>query len=549
MNALMTMNANMNREVEARRHASRAVPASPVELVRAAARRLASAHGKDFRRELDAFLQALARPETRGELDSSVLLDAEAPVADFFARESSAVLAHDIVWDAEDQAFADWCIRTRARWAEIALGFAKLELAAFGAASLRAPRLVTLALASLGDAIKWRAIAGRSARDLQSLHDAYRTAEAAGIARTSARVLIDGERANATPEALYIRALLFDALCAGALSRQEMVIADGWLLLWSAQFTVLAEAPGAGCPIAIGTSGTGGLEPCGRVAGASTRFLGGLAGLRDRIGAVRAGLHEGRLVAGSRFARALAIEHHVSALGRLEELLFHWGNPAGKREKRSAAAETANVPMYLGLGEILGPGFGPAIDTTPASGANAPAAHAPVRSERADGRTTYGIVLEPVGLRATIIDRSERGIGISVLRSENGVPSMGDLVGVREAEVLRVGRVVRQFADPATERIRIGIRVVIDDPERIVLVSTVPGVPRALAEVAALFVPGADPEGQLDALLVSRATFQASGPYEMTLGTTTYTIRFSRDQVSGRGWVAARFEVLGSRGD
>ena len=482
----------------------------------------------------------------RGQLDSSVLLDAEAPVAEFFARESSAVLAHEIVWDAEDQAFADWCIRTRARWAAIALGFAKLELAAFGAASPLAPRLVTLALASLGDAIKWRAIAGRSARDLQLLHDAYRTAEAAGIARTSARVVIDGETANATPEALYIRALLFDALCAGALSRQEMVIADGWLLLWSAQFKVLAEAPDGKCPIAIGTTGTGGLEPCGHVAGPSTRFLGGLAGLRERIGEVRAGLHEGRLVSGSRFARALAIEHHVSALGRLEELLFHWGNPAGKREKRSAAAGAATVPLYLGLFEILGPGFGPVIDSTPASEANAPAAHAPARSERADRHTDYGIVLEPVGLRATVIDRSERGIGISVARSENGVPSMGDLVGVRESGVLRVGRVVRQFADPATDRIRVGIRVLIDDPEPIVLVSTAPGTPKALAKVAALFVPGADPEGHLDALLVSSATFQASGPYEMTLGPATYTLRLTRDQVSGRGWVAARFEVLGT---
>jgi hypothetical protein len=72
-------------------------------------------------------------------------------------------------------------------------------------------------------------------------------------------------------------------------------------------------------------------------------------------------------------------------------------------------------------------------------------------------------------------------------------------------------------------------------------------MPRALARVDALFVPGGDPGGQLDALLVSRATFEAKGSFEMTLGPYTYTIRFSRDQVSGRGWVAARFEVLDAR--
>lgn len=547
MNALMSLDAAKSREAQVRRRASRAVAASPIELVRSAARRLASARGKDFRRELDALLLALVQPESREQLDSSVLLNAEPLVADFFARESSAVLAHEIVWDAGDQAFADWCILARTRWAEAALAFAKQELATFGAASPFAPRLVCLAMASLGDAIKWRAIAGRRARDLQLLHDAYRTAEAAGIARTSAHVVIDGELANATPESLYIRALLFDALCAGALSRQEMVIVDDWLLLWSAGFEVLAAAPGGNCPVTIGTNGAGGLEPCGRAAGPSTRFLGGLAGLRDRIGEVRARFHEGRLAAGSRFARALAVEHHVSALGRLEELLVHWANPAGGREKRSATADNTIVPLYVGLGEILGRGFGPVIDSTPASGAEAPAALASARSERADRNANYGMVLEPLGLQATVIDRSGRGIGIAVPRSENGVPSMGDLVGVREPGMLRVGRVVRQFADPASERIRVGIRIVIDDPERIVLVSTASGTPKALAEVAALFVPGADPDGQLDALLVSRATFQVSGPYEMTLGPTTYTIRLTRDQVSGRGWVAARFEILGSR--
>ena len=547
MNALMTVQATTPRETDAWRRSTQALAAASTGLVRAAPRRLAAARGLNFQRELDVLLDALGHPQTRGNHDSSVLLNCEGLVGNFFAKESSAVLSYEIVWGDEDQAFADWAIRARARWAEIALGFAKLEIAAFGAASPLAPRLVAMAMASLGDAIKWRAIAGRSARDLQALHETYRTAESAGIARTQARIVLDGEPATITPEALYIRALLFDALCAGALSRREMVIADGWLLLWSPGFTVHAEPPGEKCPIAIGINRAGGLEPCWRTAGAATRYLGGLAGLRDRIGEIRAAFHEGRIVAGSRAAAALAVEHHVSALARLEELLAYWASPVATREKRSRSAESATAPLFVGLGEILARGFGQVVDSTPARDANTPTGHASHDSDRADRHTTYGMVLEPLGLRAAIVDRSERGLGISVPRREYVIASMGDLVGLRDGEVLRVGRVVRRFAEPATKRVRIGLRLLANDPARVVLVATAPGAPRALAEVVALCVPGADPEGHFDALLVSRATFQAIGPYEMTLGPTTYTIRFCRDQESGRGWVAARFEVLGAR--
>ena len=550
MNVLWTRQARQAKTAtgpDIRRRVPMGPVATPAEIVRTAALRLATARGTDFQRALDALLEALGHPQAQRDHDASVLLDAERLVSGYFAKESSAAMAHEIVWGDEDQAFADWAIRARERWAGVALAFAKLELSAIGAASPLAPRLLAMAMSSLGEAIKWRAIAGRSARDLQTLHETWRTAESSGLARTAAGVVQDGAAASTTPEALYIRALLFDALCAGALSRQEMVIADGWLLLWSAGFRIEIEPPGDKCPVAIGIRGAGGLEPCSRAAGTATRYLAGLAGLRSRIEEVRAAFHEGRIVAGTRFAATLAIEHHVSALGRLEELLAYWANPAATREKRLRSAEGAVVPLFVGLGDVLDRGFGPVVDTAPAAGAQPCAAAAMDVSRSSDRHMTYGMVLEPLGMRATLVDRSVRGLGIAVPRREQGIPSMGDLVGVRDGEMLRVGRVVRRFADPASNHLRVGIRVLTDDPARVALVAAAPGMPKAAAEVIALFVPGSDLDGRFDAMLVSRATFQAGGPFEMTLGTTTYTIRFSRDQVSGRGWVAARFEVLAAR--
>ena len=512
-----------------------------------AARRLATAHGRSFRNELDNLLDALGHADARGSLDSSLLLDAEAAVGGHFATESSAVLAHEIVWGDEDQAFADWAIRARERWADAAMGFAKIELAAFGAENPVLTRLLASAMASLGEALKWSAIAGRGARDLQALHEAYRMAEAAGVARAPATVTVDGRPFEATPEALYLRALLFEALCIGPLSRPEMEIADGWLLLWCRDFRLLAEPPAGHCPVAIGIHGSGGLEPCGRSPGASTRYVGGLEGLRGRIDGIRSAFHAGRLVSGTRFAASLPVEHHVSALGRLEELLAFWANPAAAREKRARAADGAGVPLLVGLGEILARGFGPAVDDASVPDPGTPTQPVARGSTRSDRSESYGMVMEPLGKRCKVIDRSARGMGISIPRSGDIDVSTGDLLGVREGDRIRVGRVVRVFADPATNRVRIGMRALADDPARVALFADKPGMSRALAKVDALFVPGGDPGGQLDALLVSRATFETRGSFEMTLGHYTYTIRFSRDQVSGRGWVAARFEVLDAR--
>ncbi|NJD89478.1 MAG: hypothetical protein FIB05_15875 [Betaproteobacteria bacterium] len=519
-----------------------ASPATLAQSAPAALRDLRAARGRDFRRALDRFLDALEHPESAGRIDASLQLDAEPFVEDHFANQSGSILANEIVWSGEDQAFADWAIRARERWAAAASEFASLEIAAFGAASPVAPRLVAMALASLGDGLRWGAIAGRRTVGLRALHQAYRLAESAGFARSPVAVFLDGEAASATAETLYLRALLFEALCAGALSRQEMVIADGWLLLWSRDFRILAQPPEGHCPVTIGIHGDGGLEPCGGSGGGTLRYLGGLSGLRGRITDVRKAFHQGRMVAGSRRAASLAVEHHVCALSRLEELLAFWTNPAAAREKRSPALAGASIPLHVGLGDILARGFGPAVDGESGADACAPVAAAQAASGREDRTASYGMVLDPLGMRATVIDASARGLGLFVPRGDDA-PVVGDLVGARVDGALKVGRVVRRFADPDTGRLRVGVSLLASDPARVELANAEPGVARSLARAHALFVPGADPDGAQDALLVPRAVFDAGATWKMRLDTTTYAIRLVRDHVSGRGWVAARFEA------
>jgi hypothetical protein len=295
---------------------------------------------------------------------------------------------------------------------------------------------------------------------------------------------------------------------------------------------------------AIGIIGEGGLEPCMPEAGAARMFLGGLEALRDHVAAVRAAFHEGRLAAASPQAAQLPIEHHVSALSRIEELLAFWANPAAARERRSLASAGESVPLHAGLGEILARGFGPAVGDVTAIAHASPADGS--GSPRAGRSESYGIVVGPIGARAVVEDLSTHGMGLSFAQRE-GAPGVGDLVGARLGSVLRIGRVVRSFADPASHRLRIGVRILADNPARVELVNAAGNSPRAIARVQALFAPGADPEGIEDSLIVPRAAFDAATTWELALDRDRYSIRLCRDQVCGRGWVAARFEVLEAR--
>lgn len=547
MNATMPIRTTAISPAATRARAGAAIPATPGEIARGAARRLAKARGREFRRELDLLVEALARPEARHSVDASVLLETEAPIDDHFTCQAATVLANEIAWSVEDQEFADWAIRARERWSLALVEFARLEIAALGPGSPLAARLVAMAMAGLGEAVKWRAIAGRRARDLYALHEAYRIAESAGIAREPAFVLLQGRSMAATVESLYVRALLFDALCAGALSRREMIVVDDWLVQWSGDFRVTADPPAGGCPVAIGVHGAGGLEPCGRESGPATRFVAGLARLRERIGEARASFHEGLVPARSAQAADLPVEHHVSALARLEELLAYWANPAAARERRSALEGEPGADLFVGLGEIVGRAFGRRATDGGGPGDATPAAGAPARSARAERQETFGMIVERLGRMAAIVDRSAHGVGLAIAQGDGGGPVIGDLVGIRLADGLKVGRVVRRFADPASDRLRLGVRILVDRPARVALRAAGAGMSRTQADVTALFVPGTDRDGRVDALLVPSATFRAAGPFEMSVGATAYTIRLVRDQVSGRGWVAARFEVLAAK--
>lgn len=489
-------------------------PRSPVataELVRSLLRRMATGRGRQFQIDSERLLDVLGRPDRGGFHDSALMLKAASHFGAHFSAAACSVLTHEMAWSGEEQEFAEWSAWIHERWGAVSAAYARLEITGEDRQDAVISRLLASAFAHHGDAVKWRAIATLPPRGFAHLHELFRTAEGESLAGREAEIVFDGVAIRATPESLYIRALLFDALCPGAFSRQEMEVADSWFLPWSRKLAVSDRPARDEAPVAI-DSGGGGLVPDAGPAVVGRRYLAGMRGLREQAMDARTALHTGHLFPGTGCAAKLRIEHHVSALERLDDALGDWAGDGLRREARRKVADGGDRPGYVGIEEILGAG-------TTAS-----------------------------GRRFVVTDVSVSGMGLSVPRSGDDSPVLGDVVGVQHDGALFVGRVVRRVVDPAADRLRVGVRLLARNPVPIQLAALGPRIPSAVRRVTGLFLPGEDSCGRHDAVLLPRAAFLARGPYEISLGGRSYSLRFNRDRVSGRGWSAARFEVMSARG-
>ncbi len=204
----------------------------------------------------------------------------------------------------------------------------------------------------------------------------------------------------------------------------------------------------------------------------------------------------------------------------------------------------------MGIGEIAGRGplaSGSGLENPGGAGqALELAGSATAGGTRLDRHADFGISRERIGRRARIVDLSTHGLGLLVPRWDDGHPVLGDLMGVRIGGEMLVGRVVRRYAQPGTDQLRVGLRLLARRSSGVALRAVSPEATRAAKESTALLVPGDDPMGREDAILLSRQAFLPDADYEMAVAGRTYTVRALRDEASGRGWICVRFRALGS---
>jgi hypothetical protein len=98
--------------------------------------------------------------------------------------------------------------------------------------------------------------------------------------------------------------------------------------------------------------------------------------------------------------------------------------------------------------------------------------------------------------------------------------------------------VVRKLANRARGEMLIGLEVLSYRPIPVYLTASAGGD----ASMGA-FLPGADPGGKLDSILMHARDFTAGGTFTIEVGGARYNVRMNRIIRKGADWIKARFEI------
>ncbi len=437
------------------------------------------------------------------------------------------VLSTTLEWNESEHAFVDWMresYHSLARTAGEALARARHTDAGPGGA---AGTIAALALAQYGNAIKWDGIAeaGRDAVSLVEVKRAFAMAEGAGLA-DERHVVPHGDRdATATLEALFIRALLLDAVCRGNLGPRPLEVIDSWLWEWAGEYR-LADTPD-GPVLAYDEEGARGLRTTRDKSRArpGRRYV-SIEPLERQIGAVVRSFREGRIFPGYGCAAEFRVEEHTAALDFLR--FFH--DAAVNHVTRQARVRCEERAEALaGLAEILAKAF---VPRTPGA-----ARHGP----RPAGAQPPGIdrMYEIPRRWMRVFDRSQDGMGVEYEEDMNRPIEIGMPVTIHAEDDPRPVLCEVMRREPGKgHRTRLGLRVLSHDPVKILLAR--PGEEHG---IDAIYLAGPDTSGHQDALLVAEADFTVRDRFEVRFDDRSFVIRMNRVRHHGRGWFLAGFEV------
>jgi hypothetical protein len=452
----------------------------------------------------------------------------------------------------------DFALNVQRIWLETANGLQRhlRNRAAWARGREGAERIVQatgLAVHAIHGFVKWGGLLGEPGRGTpwKQLHALYALAEADGYARTPLQLHVSEPGFVATVESLYLRALLFDMLNTGTLSKMQMEIADGWLAGWSRDYALEKAAIEGRHFLAVDLASTTGMHPIARRSpGTNPRFLRADA-IGAQVEAVKAQLRQGSVHAESGAGAVFPIEEHAALLAAVEKL--HRSISAGgeSRLEPRTPFEDREVDVASGIERVMrklreAPGD---IAPEPA----APVAFADMQmievspeglSVLADYPGIAGAVVEapaadPEVERWRVQDLSARGYGLLVDRaSADRVPLHG-IVALRNHETggWIVGSVVRKQPNRGRAEVLVGIEVLGYRPIPVEL------VPEGPSNVPAIFLPGSDPTGRRDALLLPLADFRSGSRFGLEVGGERYDVRLNRIAGKGADWISARFEI------
>ncbi len=411
-------------------------------------------------------------------------------------------------------------------------------------------RVTGLALNTIHCFVKWGCFLNAPGRTVpwRQLHALYALAEADGYSQVPFVLHPSQPSFKPSVQSLYLRTLVLDLVNAGNLSRVQLEIADGWFASWCGDYSLDAEYSSRLHLFFVDLDADAGLALMRKESHGDTVRYVRADGLKAQIEEVQAGLRNGRLYAGHGAGAVFALEEHVALLAIIEKLYAAMIAGADNRIEERTHYEDREVEVVVGTERVFAKARAPR-GAPAAEPAIAPVPAAEMVEISPSGLSLTAIEATP-GTPATVDpdlqtwrvnDLSSKGYGLLVDRAAADEVLLNGLIAIRDQEHggWIVGAVVRKLANRVRGEMLAGVEVLSFRPLRVMLTPLAGGEP-----VEALFLPGPDPNGKADGLLLRAADFGAGRAFNLLAGGTRYPVRLNRVTKKGADWIKVRFEIV-----
>ena len=415
-------------------------------------------------------------------------------------------------------------------------------------------RVTGLAVNAIHSFVKWGYFLNEPGRAApwKQLHALYLLADADGFAQVPFVLHPTQPSYKPSVQALYLRTLLLDLVNTGNLTKVQIEIADGWFSAWCSDYSLDADFSSRQHLFYVDVASDTGMHLVRRDSHGDTMRYVRVDGLKAQIEEVQAGLRHGRLYAGHGAGAVFAVEEHVSLLAFIEKMERSIATANENRIEERTHFEDREVDVTVGVDRVMRKLRSPA---EPAAGALPDLALPPADMQTIE-ITPSGLSLvsgddallpaaaamqvDPEVERWRVQDLSSKGYGLIVDRGQAEAVLVNGLIGLRNQESggWIIGSVVRKLANRVRGEMLLGIEVLSYRPVPVDIVPADGGEP-----LPALYLPGLDTNGKLDAMLVRAVDFSGSGLFVLAAGGARYRVRLNRIIKKGSDWIKARFEI------
>jgi hypothetical protein len=412
-------------------------------------------------------------------------------------------------------------------------------------------RVTGLALNAIHSFVKWGYFLGEGGRAVpwKQVHALYALAEGDGYSQVPFALHPSQPSFKPSVQSLYLRTLLLDMLNTGNLSKIQIEIADGWFSSWCNDYSLDSEFSTRHHLFYTDLTSDSGMHLMRKEShGESMRYV-RADGLKAQIEEVQVGLRQGRLYAGYGAGALFPVEQHVALLAIIEKLYQSILAGSENRIEERTHFEDREVDVVLGIDRIMRK-----VREAPSHATTARVAEAPAHAETIE-ITPSGMSLVPTAASATsadegpadpdierwrVYDLSSKGYGLLVDRAAGDQVLLNGILALRNHQTggWIIGTIVRKLANRVRGEILIGVEVLSYRPIGVDLAST-----SASAGVQGLYLPGIDPNGKLDSILVRATDFHADQNLSVGVGSARYRVRLNRIIRKGADWIKARFEI------